>query len=474
MIALPQAAATRNVVVLGASYAGARAAELLSRTLPSTHRVVVIDRQSHFNHLYLHPRVSVVPGHAAKTFIPLQGVVPGPAADTVDLSKKPARHVVVHASVTALSEDYVELDRDLLEHERDLDGDEEEVEKLTSELEAAKLDASPKQKKAATRRLSWEYLIYAFGCQLPPCLTSPSRTKKDGVAFLEALGDKIKKATSILIAGGGALGIQFATDIADLYNNDENRTHLKLDEGESAPPKKRITLVHSRDRFLPMYKQEMHDEIVRRLKVLGVDFVLGERVALPDQKEDEPGAMKSIKLKDGREVEYDLLLRCTGQKPNSQVMRDFLPEALDEWGFIKINPTLQVDTSTRPSVSDKLRRNMYSIGDVAAAGVIKAGHTGWNQAGVATQNIMCCIETDALNARRSQDGEKSEEPALVDYEKSPPQIKVTLGLKHSCTELVKAMGDQVTHFATGDDGPIDGYYKLVWKNLGADPEDVNA
>lgn len=36
------------------------------------------------------------------------------------------------------------------------------------------------------------------------------------------------------------------------------------------------------------------------------------------------------------------------------------------------------------------------------------------------------------------------------------------------------MGDQVTHFATGDDGPVDGYYELVWKNLGADPEDVNA
>ncbi|BGP18292.1 hypothetical protein JCM10213v2_006352 [Rhodosporidiobolus nylandii] len=49
-------APTRNVVILGGSYAGSRAAELLSRTLPSSHRVVVIDRQSHFNHLYLHPR----------------------------------------------------------------------------------------------------------------------------------------------------------------------------------------------------------------------------------------------------------------------------------------------------------------------------------------------------------------------------------------------------------------------------------
>lgn len=59
--------------------------------------------------------------------------------------------------------------------------------------------------------------------------------------------------------------------------------------------------------------------------------------------------------------------------------------------------------------------------------MIKAGHTGWNQAGFATQNIMCCIETDALNAARAKD-ERMSEPELVEYEKTPPQIKVTLGL----------------------------------------------
>ncbi|GAA5822649.1 hypothetical protein JCM3770_002854 [Rhodotorula araucariae] len=516
MVALPAPAVTRNVVVLGASYAGeptpslilrrasseltapqptlaptgARAAELLSRTLPPTHRVVVIDRQSHFNllaltlsspppssDLYLHPRVTVVPGHSAKTFIPYTGVLPTDASATTDTTTLPlsnqARHVVIHAAVTALHEDYIELDRDLLEHERDLEGEAEEVEKLTEELEAARLDAAPKDKKAATRRLSWEYMVYALGCQLPPCLTSQSRTKKDGVAFLEARGANIKRASKILIAGGGALGIQFASDIADLYNNPDNVAHLNLAEGEAPPPKKRITLVHSRDRFLPMYKQEMHDEITRRLELLGVEVLLGERLQLPPQEDDEPGVTKTIKLGNGQELDYDLLLRCTGQKPNSQVFREWMPEALDEWGFVKIRPTLQVDVESVPGadkLSEKLRRNIYSIGDVAAAGVIKAGHTGWNQAGVAVQNIMCCIETDALNSL-APNGEAAEEPKLVEYERSPPQIKVTLGLQHSATEMCKEMGDQETHFATGDEGPIDGHYAMVWERMGADPTD---
>ncbi|GAA5938540.1 hypothetical protein JCM3775_002154 [Rhodotorula graminis] len=474
MVALAAPAATRNVVILGASYAGARAAELLSRTLPSTHRVVVIDRQTHFNHLYLHPRVSVVPGHSHKTFIPLGGIIPSPAAAATNASlplSNKARHVVIHASVTSLNDDFIELDRDLLEHERDLEGEADEIESLTDELESARLDAAPRDKKLSTRRLSWEYMIYALGCQLPPCLTSTARTKKDGVAFLESRGAEIKRATKILIAGGGALGIQFATDIADLYNNPHNVAHLGLAEGEAPPPKKRVTLVHSRDRFMPAYKQEMHNEVVRRLEVLGVEVVLGERLALPPQDEDAPGTLKTVKLRDGRELEYDLLLRCTGQKPNSQLLGQWLPEALDEHGFVKIRPTLQVDVAGVPDAdkrSEKLRRNVYSIGDVAAAGVIKAGHTGWNQAGVAVQNIMCSLETDALNAERPSSTD-AEEPKLVEYERSPPQIKVTLGLQHSASEMCAAMGDQHTHFSVGEGGPVDGHYAAVWTRMGADP-----
>lgn len=63
-------------------------------------------------------------------------------------------------------------------------------------------------------------------------------------------------------------------------------------------------------------------------------------------------------------------------------MRDFLPGALDKYGYINVRDTLQVDVSRVPDqdkLSERVRRNLFAIGDVANAGVIKAGHTGWNQ-----------------------------------------------------------------------------------------------
>ncbi|GAA5967323.1 hypothetical protein JCM3765_005601 [Sporobolomyces pararoseus] len=452
---------TKNVVILGASYAGARAAELLSRTLPSTHRVVVIDRQSHFNHLYLHPRVSVVPGHANKVFVPYSGVLPQ------DSAPRSAGHVIIHASVTSINDKYIELDRDLLEHERDIGGDQDEVEKLTEELQDAKLDAERSKKALAGRRINWDYMVYALGCTLPPPLYSLSRTKKTGVAFLEAQQSLISKASSILIAGGGALGIQFATDIADLYNNPENVHHLP--EGLRPTKKKRITLVHSRDRFLPLYKQEVHDEVMRRMEELGVDVVLSERLSLPE--DDKFGEMKTVTTSTGKVIEYDLLMRCTGQKPNSQLMRDYLPETIDSHGYVKIRPTLQVDaTDVSPKkFSEKLDR-IYTIGDVAAAGVIKAGHTGWNQAGVAVQNIMCSL---GPQYSEEMDGEKTAVNLTV-YEKSPPQIKVTLGLRNSVSELLPSMDAKETQIKISDEGKIDGHYEAIWKNFGADLSDLDA
>ena len=63
--------------------------------------------------------------------------------------------------------------------------------------------------------------------------------------------------------GGGALGIQYATDIAELY------------------PTKQITLIHSRQRFLTLFDPSLHDEIFKRLISLNVDVILNDRVLLP-------------------------------------------------------------------------------------------------------------------------------------------------------------------------------------------------
>lgn len=51
----------KNVVIIGGSYAGIHLARRLSETLPMGYKAVLVERNSHFNHLYVFPRFAVVP-----------------------------------------------------------------------------------------------------------------------------------------------------------------------------------------------------------------------------------------------------------------------------------------------------------------------------------------------------------------------------------------------------------------------------
>lgn len=58
-------------------------------------------------------------------------------------------------------------------------------------------------------------------------------------------------------------------------------------------------------------------------------------------------------------------MRCTGQKPNSGLLAGYLPEAIDEYGFVNVKKTTQVDVpATTPA---KKAQNVYVIGDVSVA-----------------------------------------------------------------------------------------------------------
>ena len=59
----------RDVVVIGASFAGYHTAYCLAHSLPTGYRVTVIERNSHFQLTSVLPRFCVVEGHEHKAFI---------------------------------------------------------------------------------------------------------------------------------------------------------------------------------------------------------------------------------------------------------------------------------------------------------------------------------------------------------------------------------------------------------------------
>ena len=164
------------------------------------------------NHLYVLPRYAVLPKHAAKAFIPYTNVFRGPGAPTSDLNGDTEnREVLLYAQVTALGPHSVTLSMSTPCPELELYGDHEVLE--------------------------FDYAVYALGSDLPapinlwgrvrdtearedPTIMSVRGTKTGGVEWLRKFNDVIREAPSVLVVGGGALGIRAYS----VYLHDEVET----------------------------------------------------------------------------------------------------------------------------------------------------------------------------------------------------------------------------------------------------------
>ncbi|KAF8151450.1 hypothetical protein B0H34DRAFT_727629 [Crassisporium funariophilum] len=439
---------TKTVVVLGAAYGGARAAQILAAGVPEGWKVILIDRNSHANHVYVMPRYAVLPGHEYKAFIPYTNVF------LVDPPK--SKHTYLHAHITALRPNHITLSQ-----------------------------ASP-EFEIPSQTIAFDYAVYALGSHLPPPLdlwgssakahsakeetkgnSSYHGLKVEGCEWFKQKQKVIEAAPTILVVGGGALGIQFATDIKAVY------------------PAKQVTLLHSRDRLLPRFNQKMHSEIMSTCVDMDIEVILGERLDL-DSIEDgkakvNPLGQKVVRTNKGREIAADLLLLCTGQVPNSGLLKAMDPSTVNETNKLaRVLKTLQLcnfvvsddDASAITSALESLAEtakeipekpksctpypHIFAIGDVADAfGAIPAGHNAYSQAEVAARNILRLIERQESAGLKA--GEESE--PLESYKRGPDAIKVSLGLTKSVYQVGSSIGVK-------NEGQPDLQASAIWPYFG--------
>jgi NADH dehydrogenase FAD-containing subunit len=156
------------------------------------------------------PRFSVIPGHEEKAFIPYSGMF----RDIPDNTN----HAVVAARVTSVQADSVDIDRSF----------------------------------EGKNQIPYEYLVIATGTRLTPPSMMPSDEKTPSVNFLRDHQAKAEKAKSIVLIGGGAVGVQMALDLRERY------------------PEKEITVVQSRDRVMPQYHSDLHDIVAKSFQDAGI------------------------------------------------------------------------------------------------------------------------------------------------------------------------------------------------------------
>ncbi|KAL8278110.1 hypothetical protein RQP46_009434 [Phenoliferia psychrophenolica] len=326
----------KNVVVVGGSYVGlATATELIKTLLATGYRVVVVEKNSHFGHLFAFPRFALTtPGlYEHKAFIPYTSTLPLP-------------HCVVRAAAVAVNVRSLTLDRPV---------------QLAGPVEITELN--------------FEALVLATGTKLSPPGTLPGETKKEGIEWFQAHQERVAKARRIVIVGGGAVGVQMACDIPLLFPS----------------AGKEVTLVHSRMHLMPRFHHGLHDIVAKRFADLGVKLRLGSRAIVPE------GGWKAVQdggviiLENGDKVEGDLIIFSTGQTPLSDTLKNTASSAISSSGFVKVKPTFQLDGA--PGFE-----RVFAVGDIADSGAPKAARPGAVQAGVVARNIARLVEgkTDEL------------------------------------------------------------------------------
>ncbi|KAJ9475679.1 Apoptosis-inducing factor 1 [Pseudozyma hubeiensis] len=361
----------RTIAVVGGSYVGMNLAKNLLPSLPASHRVVVVEANSHFNHLFTFPRFAVLHrGGEEKALIPYTH-----ALDTTGGQGKilHAKAVSIHSSDDDESRGWLKLDRSTDE------GD----------------------------RLEFDYLAIATGTQLQRPWSLPSNqpdsaiAKRQAVETLRSYQDAVKQARKIVIVGGGAVGVQVACDIAELY-----------------PGEKSVTLLHSRDRVMNKFHSDLHDIVSQRFQERGVSTVLGSRVVIPASgsfPDFVPGQTFNVDLQNGSSVQADLVLMCTGQTPRSDLLSTFSPQSINKDGFINVHPTLQISSSSS-SNPHPLLHNMFALGDIADSGASKTVRAAFGQIEIVKSNILSLI---------------NREEKLKEFTPGPSGIHLSLGLYES-------------------------------------------
>ena len=235
---------SRTVLVLGCSYGGHRASQVLATLLPQNWRVVVIERNTHYNHLYAFPRVSVVPGHEEKVFIPYTKLLQPPAPLGPVRS---SNNELIHGVLKSLSH---------------RDSEQSEGRGIASYIPIDETFNPNTSHQSQTRTIAFDYMIFALGSILPAPINTwsiPSGKldaeasqilptgkadfwggKQRGVKWLRETQDRIAAADSILIIGGGALGVQYASDIAWMYGTATSPPKKITEDIESSPVVKQV------------------------------------------------------------------------------------------------------------------------------------------------------------------------------------------------------------------------------------------
>ncbi len=238
-------------------------------------------------------------------------------------------------------------------------------------------------KLSERKRYPFDYLVIASGSRY----NAPIKSSQD--IAIAARGEELKdyaqrleKAQSVLIIGGGVVGTELAAEIAEKF------------------PDKKITIVHAQAELLERNPSKARKYAEKFLRQRGVEIIFKERVLgvkesgikrNGQEKKEKRGKVEpEVFVTDKkRKISAEIAFFCTGIMPNSEFMKkreedgkeDIGKKTVDEKGFIQVNEFLQVVSTN----------NTFAVGDVNDIKEEKTAQSAEKQAEIVVQNLRAMV-----------------------------------------------------------------------------------
>ncbi|QCB97815.1 FAD-dependent oxidoreductase [Arthrobacter sp. PAMC25564] len=269
-------------------------------------------------------------------------------------------------------------------------------------------------------QLTPDIIVLATGSSYPFPAKSGTDSTAEALERYRTAHENLKRAGRVMLLGAGAVGLEFAGEIA------------------AAWPDKEIVLVDQAEQILPgPYDQRLRDELNRQLRDLGVEQVMGSPLTrLPELPAGQAGRF-SVSTAAGSTIDADIWFRCYGIAPQTGYLAGDLLAARTAEGYLLVTPELTVAGS----------KNVYALGDIAAIDVNKASVAG-NQARIAAANIR---------AQLAGSTERTE------YTPAPPVIILPLGPAGGSGQLPggEIAGTELISRIKGQDMMITRYAEIL-------------
>lgn len=235
--------------------------------------------------------------------------------------------------------------------------------------------------------VNFDYLVIATGSKFPnwPYLKSSEINMEARQKEVIVEANKIKEATSILIIGGGTVGIEIAGEIAYRWKD------------------KKITIINGGSRILGGLSEKMTHRAIKLLTSLGVGLINNTILSI-----NKNGKWSD---KEGNIFEADLVYQAVGTSIVSEWINEDSGITKTEKGAIKVDSSLRAIG----------RNDIFAIGDITDVPEMKLGAFAMKHSALTAKNI------NALS--------KNSDAKLKSYKPSKNMSMVPIGKKLGAVQL---------------------------------------